>query len=83
VVEERQLGRVGRLEGAHPPVKVGSADWVVVPGWLRVPGLNAQPEFLGRHLEVVKLDANPEITSSVADLIAFNPSPEPKIEDNA
>lgn len=56
-IERSQLGAIGCLENLSPPVEVGAADRVAVPGWLRVPGLDALPEFVGRHVEVVQLDA--------------------------
>src|SRR5262249_17283726 len=82
-VEHRQLGSIGGLEKRYPPVEVGAADRVAVPGWLRVPGLNAPPEFVGRHVEVVQFDSDTEATSRGSHLVTFDPRPEPKIEDDA
>ena len=59
------------------------ADRVAVPGWLRVPSLDAPPEFVGGHIEVVQFDADTKGASRRSHLVAFDPRPEPKIEDDA
>jgi hypothetical protein len=56
---------------------------VVVPGWLRVPGLDAPPEFVARRVDVVQLDADTKAARHASHLVTFDPRPEPKIEDDA
>ena len=81
--EQGQLGSIGRLEHGEPPVEVGAADRVAVPGWLRVSGLDAPPEFVRRHLEEVQFNGDTKATRRGAHLVTFDARPEPKIEDDA
>ena len=82
-VEQDEFSSIGRLELACPPVEVGVTYRVTVPGWLRVPGLDPPPEFAGRRVEEVQLDADAKATSHGAHLVAFDPRPKPKIENDA
>lgn len=82
-VEQGQLGSIGRLENRQPPVEVGAADRVAVPGWLRVSGLDAPPEFVSRDVEEVQFNGDTKATSRGSHLVTFDPRPEPKIEDDA
>lgn len=82
-VEQGEFGSIGRLKLAYPPVEVGATDRVTVPGWLRVPGLDAPPEFAGRRVEEVQFDADTKATSHGAHLVTFDPRPKPKIENDA
>src|SRR5690348_3995281 len=82
-IEQRQLGGIGRLESGYPPVEIGAADRVAVPGWLRVSGLKAPPEFVSTHIEEVQFDADTKATGRGSHLVTFDPRPEPKIEDDA
>ena len=50
---------------------------------MQVPGLDAPPKFLGRHVEVVQFHADTKATSRGSHLVTFDPRPEPKIEDDA
>ena len=82
-VEQRELGSIGRLEKGGPFVEVGAADRCAVPGWLRVPGLDAPPEFVHRHIEEVQFDTDTKATSHGSHLVTFDPHRDPKIEDDA
>src|SRR5215217_6413896 len=82
-VEQGQLGSIGRLEHASPPVQVCTANRVTVPGRFRVPCLDAPPEFVGRYIEVVQLDVDTKTTSCGSHLVTFDPPPQPEIEDAA
>jgi hypothetical protein len=64
-------------------LQVSATDRFVVPGWCRVPNLNAPPEFVGRHFEVMQFDADTKATSHGSHLVTFAPRPEPEIEDDA
>jgi hypothetical protein len=82
-IEQAQLGSIGRLEHASPPVEVCAANRVAVPGWLRVPCLDAPPEFVGRCIEVVQFDVDAKATSCGSHLVTFAPRPESEIDDDA
>ena len=72
-IEQGQLGCIGRLETAQPPVKVCVADWVARPGRLRVAGLDASPEFVGYQFEVVQFDADTKLKrASQSHLVTFD-----------
>src|SRR5262249_59371660 len=82
-VEQGHFGRAGSLEDEEPSVEIGAPDRVSVPRWLRVPRVDAPPELVGRHVQVVQLDADPEVACGGAHLVPFGPGPEPEIEDDA
>jgi hypothetical protein len=71
------------MEQSNPPVEVGVADRVAVPGRLQVPCIDPPPEFVGRHVDVVQFDADTKATSHGSHLVAFGPRPEPNVEDHA
>src|SRR3989337_382986 len=56
---------------------------MAVPGWFQVPCLDAPPEFVGRYIEVVQLDADTKATSGESHLVTLGPRPEPEIEHDA
>jgi hypothetical protein len=82
-VEQGQLGSIGSLEHAEPLVEVGAADRVAAPRRLEVPRLDSSPELVGRHVEIVQLDADSKAASHQSHLVTFAPRPEPEIEDDA
>ena len=81
-VEQRELGSIGRLEKRDPFVEVSATDRCAVPGWLRVPGLDAPPEFVHRHIEEMQFDTDTKATSCGSHLVAFDPHRDPKVEDD-
>ena len=58
-------------------------DGCAIPGWLRVPGLDAPPEFVHRHIEEVQFDTDTKAASYGSHLVTFDPRRKPEIEDNA
>ena len=45
--------------------------------------MDAPPEFVGRHVEVVQFDTDTKAASDGSHLVTFDPRPEPEIEDDA
>src|SRR3954447_19434035 len=82
-IEQGQLGGIGRLENGQPPLEVGATDRVAVPGRLRVSGLDAPPELVGRRVEEVQFDGDADAASGGSQLVTFAPRPEAEIEDDA
>ena len=64
-------------------VEMGATNRPLVQRRCRVARLDAAPQLVDRHVEVVQLHADTEATSLGSHLVTFHPSPEPEVEHDA
>lgn len=79
-VPPHRVGNESRRLRSHDSTRLNRFG---VPGRLDDAGLDATPEFVNWHLEIMQLHANAKVAGRCAQVVPFDSRPESEVEDHA